>query len=30
LTLPAEIAAVKRKFEAARVQTGSAERIWRE
>jgi hypothetical protein len=30
LTLPVAVAAVKRKFEAARVQTGSAERIWRE
>jgi hypothetical protein len=30
LTLPVAIAAVKRKFEAARVQTDSAERIWRE
>ena len=30
LTLPVAIAAVKRKFEATRVQTGSAERIWRE
>jgi hypothetical protein len=30
LTLPVAIAAVKRKFEAARVQAGSADRIWRE
>jgi hypothetical protein len=30
LTLPVAIAAVKRKFDAARVQTSGAERIWRE
>jgi hypothetical protein len=30
LTLPVAIAAAKRKFEAARIQTCSAERIWQE